>query len=534
MDNRASVATTLLRSDPRSVKAAYLSRVRGDSGGKRLLVGSSTAAAAAFVGGLALLLSAPWFKALQADSYRLLYDGRFIAHVAIPHHDVFTLAARGGAFVDQQWLAELLDYGVWLATGYAGLAVFSALAFVSGYALLVGLLRRVGASLVLALVCALFAMLSALSLVFIRAQVFAIPLFVAVLWLCVEDSRQERPRAALLLVLPTLALWANLHGSVLVGTAVAAAYFLWRSARTLRRREPRPAARYAALAVGASLMPLATPYGVHVLTYYKAMMGNSAVGLADIEWDHPIFPSLGFFQFVIPLAATFASLLIARARGYRPPVLAVVALFITAAAAALAMRNNVWLGIAAAVLLASSMQSWVPTAKPTVRFRRTLASLAVLLAVIGVTRIVAASRSGFDALISRRAIERTAAYVESHPCSTVIGDNVSASALLWLDPKASGHLVFAGELEIYSQSALRRWVAYQRATAPGWAATTMSNDLLLGSAVDHPVLARRLARLRGGTVLARDDRGIVVVRDSRARRTGCAGSAPTRASAAGA
>src|SRR5258706_6840080 len=45
------------------------------------------------------------------DSYLDLAAGRYISGHGIPHHEVFTVAARGDAWIDQQWLAHLVYYG---------------------------------------------------------------------------------------------------------------------------------------------------------------------------------------------------------------------------------------------------------------------------------------------------------------------------------------------------------------------------------------------------------------------------------------
>ena len=51
-----------------------------------------------------------------------------------------------------------------------------------------------------------------------RSQSLAYPLFVGVVWLLIADGLS--PSVRVLLVLPLLAVWANLHGSVLVGVTV--------------------------------------------------------------------------------------------------------------------------------------------------------------------------------------------------------------------------------------------------------------------------------------------------------------------------
>jgi hypothetical protein len=475
------------------------------------LRGRSTLIAAAFVGALAVCLTWSGFKELQADSFRLLYQGRFIAQHGIPHHDVFTLAAGSRPFADQQWLAELLSYEAWRLGGYAAVALLSALAFGAGYALLAALLRSRNASLAVTIASCTFAIFGALSLTFVRAQVLAIPLFVAVLWLCLDDARDGRLRARIVLVLPLLALWANVHGSVLIGSAVVACFLGVRAATSVWERSWAQAAAYAGLTAAAACAVFATPYGTHVLAYYRDMIGNHGVALADIEWDPPALGQFSFLQFVVPLLAAVGSVIAVIAKRRRVPWVLVSAVAITAVAAGTAMRNNLWLGIAAAVLVAETARVWLPTARLKPAFVGAIAVAAAVLAVVGVGRLATRSASGYQARVPMAAIAATTSYADTHPCARVLADNTSASALLWLDPSLAGRIGFDGELEAYPPSQLIDWVHFQAARTPHWLKAATGYQLLVGAQADQPLLVHRLGRLRHGRVLATDARGIAVV-----------------------
>src|SRR5207237_3938624 len=74
-----------------------------------------------------------------------------------------------------------------------------------------------------------------------RPQSFAYALFVGVLWLLLDDLRLRSRRVYL--ALPLLVLWANLHGSVIVGSALVSVYALlevagsvWTKPRAVRPR----------------------------------------------------------------------------------------------------------------------------------------------------------------------------------------------------------------------------------------------------------------------------------------------------------
>jgi hypothetical protein len=263
--------------------------------------------------------------------------------------------------------------------------------------------------------------------------------------------------------------------------------------------------------LGAALSPLATPYGIHVLTYYSAFVGNQAVRLADVEWGPPVFPALSFFQFVVPIGLCLVSLVLARRRGRPWPALLIGGVAVTAIAAFLAMRNNVWLGMATAVLLAETSSAWIPTREATRGFLAVASVLAVALALAGVGRLAVRSDGGYESLAPMRSLTATASYAAEHTCARVLADNLGVSALLWRYPSMAGRVAFDGRIEAYRQRDLRTWVAYQGVEGSHWQATVKPYQLLVGSSLQDSLLVSRLARLPDGVVLAREPRGIAVL-----------------------
>ena len=68
---------------------------------------------AVFAGALVLRLVGQ----LNADGWLALVTGRWIARHGIPHHDTLTVWSHGQAWVDQQWLAQLGFYGLYVLGG---------------------------------------------------------------------------------------------------------------------------------------------------------------------------------------------------------------------------------------------------------------------------------------------------------------------------------------------------------------------------------------------------------------------------------
>ncbi len=473
----------------------------------------------ALVGAVALLLTFNFVRELQADGYKALYDGAWIAHHGIPRHEALAVAAHGRPWVDEQWLAELGYYEAWRLGGYPLFAGLAAALVAASYMILAALMRRRGVAVMSAVCWTTLAILTVVGWTFVRAQNFALPLFAALLALCLTDAERERPRRRLVLVLPLLALWANLHGSVLLGAALATAYLAYRAVTMARRRLPRAAVACAALALAAALMPLATPYGLHILDYYSEFVGNRAMAAAATEWDAPAFPTLAFFQLYLPLAGVIVLALRTWARRDQVQWVLLGAVAVTAMVAGRESGAIVWFGMAAALLLAELTKGTGPVREPGRGFLTVMGVAAAALASVVLGSLAVRSNDGYESVTAVRAITATAAYATAHPCALILADNWDSSALLWHEPGLAGRVAFDARLEQFPPTALTRWVRFEVASSRRWPGTTGGYELLVGNADYTPALVDRLAHLRGGRVLASDSRGIAVL-DTRAARGG--------------
>lgn len=464
------------------------------------------------MGALALCLPA-WHvvSALLSDSYMTLYAGRFIAEHGIPHHEVFTLAARGRPWVDQQWLAEVIDYEAWRAGGYGALGLLNGVVIACAYAALAAIVLRRGAGVAVAVACCTLAAVMALPGMFIRAQDLALPLFVLLLWLCLGDAEAQVPSWRIVLVLPVLALWANLHGSVLLGAGLAVLFLAYRGWLMAARGQRGGARCYWLLAGLALLTPLLTPYGVHILSYYRELIGNPGVAASAPEDRAPSLLDPQSIVFFVALALGLVTVVAGAVRGRRPSAPLLGAALITAAATFYASRNVVWFGMAVAVLLGTSAQAWVPTAVPSRGFLTGLATAALGIAGLGVLLLLAPAAGGYERYTPLEAISAGARYADDHPAVRILGDNAAASALLWHEPQLAGRVAFDARLERYSARQLERWIVYQTGLGTGWPATTSGYGILLGSTKYNPALTRRLASVPRAAVLAEDGHGIAVL-----------------------
>ena len=157
----------------------------------------------------------------------------------------------------------------------------------------------------------------------IRAQVFAWPLFALVLYLL------DRRGRAVFWVFPVVALWANLHASVMLAVPI-----VWLDAAFTRTRER------IWLAILVPFATLATPLGVR-LPLYALMLVRSPIRHFIDEWQRVNFHHDFFWFGAVPMLALALAYLRTLVRE-RPRDVALLALL--AAMTGFAVRNAALLG----------------------------------------------------------------------------------------------------------------------------------------------------------------------------------------------
>src|SRR5215813_6275044 len=242
----------------------------------------------------------------------------------------------------------------------------------------------------------------------IRAQSCAYPCLALTLWLILADGRAPRPRARTWLVIPVLVLWANTHGSVLLGAALVALYAGYRAAGALARRErdARGALPWLALGGVACAAVLCTPYGTGVLWYYSRFADNPALASNVLEWARPSPLDPFSWAFFALLAAVVIAAVVAWRRGTRPdPLLAGLALALLALALT-AVRDQAWFAFGGSLLAADTLArsaARVPVLAQA--FRRTIAAVLTGLAVASLGVLALTPTRQFESEIPRGAVD---------------------------------------------------------------------------------------------------------------------------------
>src|SRR5205823_11784251 len=111
-------------------------------------------------------------------------------------------------------------------------------------------------------------------------------------------SDARNPSRRILLVVPLLALWSNLHGAALVGYGITLIYLA-----VVRLRADALLA--IAVAAAASLALCLTPAGIHTIAYYHGVLGNEAAHRGEGLWG-PLSLSAPLDVLMIVAAAALA------------------------------------------------------------------------------------------------------------------------------------------------------------------------------------------------------------------------------------
>jgi hypothetical protein len=265
-----------------------------------------------------------------ADARWLAALGRAIlAQGSIPSGVPYA-SAPSVDWVNVPVLGELVFHALQVVGGDRGLLLAQLVAATAALTLLALGMRALGApdaASATVLVLVFFAAVP--SFIIVRAQLFSLVLFCAALLLLRAEVRTPTRRVWLLV--PLVALWSNLHGAVLVGLAIAAAYLVLERAR----REPFVAGGVLAACCAALFL---TPALAESGNYYLGVLRSEAAQRGEGMWAplsfHKPFDVL-FVVLAIPL------LVFAYRSGLRVWEFVAVAAF--AAMTLHAGRNAVWL-----------------------------------------------------------------------------------------------------------------------------------------------------------------------------------------------
>jgi hypothetical protein len=440
-------------------------------------------------------------REIGQDTWLSLLVGRRIAHVGLPHHDVFTAWTLGQTWVDQQWLANLLSYAIYALGGIVLLALCQVLLLGGSVAGAVAFARRDGAAartIAWLLVATIYPILLAAGGV--RTQTFVLPLFVVLLSMLVLDAR--RPTNSVLWTLAILVLWANLHGSVVIGAGLV----LIRGVLGLVERAHR--ARYLALTLGAVAAVLAVPYGVGVIDYYRATLVNPSFRSIVTEWGAPT-PSLMNAPIFILIGGAIWLLARRTKEVGRFGLIAELALIVMALGA---VRSAVWLGLASFILIAPALDAELGGRELSVeRVNRMVGLVGIAFASIMLAATLGQGTSGLTkASFPPAAAEAVARAAVERPGTTVYSNERYADWLLFTHPELTGRVAFDARFELLSARQLQQIFIWTNQITDDWRRTIRGSGVVVLDLADEEPIQSSLRQRGSGLHQTYADKEIAV------------------------
>jgi hypothetical protein len=316
-------------------------------------------------------------------AYHLKVGQLMVAGHAVPRTDVLAWTTAGRPWLDQNWGAQLVLYGIWRLGGFPLLTITGAALTVASWALVAAACRRRTANLRLIAGTVLAGYAVSAAAFSIRPQLCSLLLFAAELYLL--EVARARPRVAL--AIPFLMpLWANLHGAFVVGIgllvieALAAAW----------RRDRAGAVRYLLVTVAGVAGLLVNPWGVRVLGYAVSLPTNQAVTRIVTEWGPTDVRKLTGILVVGGLGLLVVALVRAPAPGRVPEQL--LRMVVLGGLALWAVRGAAWFGVALPVALCALARERPP--RPAAADRGSPAVSGLVLVVLAVALVAAATPLG--------------------------------------------------------------------------------------------------------------------------------------------
>jgi hypothetical protein len=245
--------------------------------------------------GLLLSLTYPYSDFDWGWHYR--YGEYFFTHGAVLRHDIFSWTMPGYEWVNHSWLYDLLLYVLYTRFSFIGLSVAGALAALVTFHLCVRRARL--AYWQTAIAAVFFAVLTKdIMLQGLRTQVVGL-LLLAVLGDLL--ARQREGQTWVYWVLPGLfCLWANLHGSFLLGLVVTGVFLGWELVRGRIRGSPlsRRWFCFGASFLASVAATFVNPFTYHVYLEARRHFGNPHLTYV-VEWMPPDFSELVGMLFLL-------------------------------------------------------------------------------------------------------------------------------------------------------------------------------------------------------------------------------------------
>jgi hypothetical protein len=277
----------------------------------------------------------------------------------IPTVDTFSYTAAGQPYnYTSFWLMEVLLYLLYHWGGAALVLFFHRILIMATYALVLLISYRASGSLRAAAVATVAATLVGMGNWNVRPQVMAFPLSAIMLWAIY--AYRWRPRTYLLAIfLAVMVIWANSHGSFVVGYVFLGIWLVdetWSALKGILTGQSMRSLNGAippviALALSGAAAML-NPRGPALFRYVLDLAGNPLIRDNVMEWAPPSFATFYGTAFLAALLASAALLAVSPRR----PTLFQMLTFLALGGLSLkTARFELWFGMAMAPVIAEHL-----------------------------------------------------------------------------------------------------------------------------------------------------------------------------------
>jgi hypothetical protein len=205
-----------------------------------------------------------------------------VKEMSVPRIDHYAYPIEGRAWVAHEWLFEVTTYLIYIFSGYVGLGIFFSLFIILFYIISlknsVAIIDQKNNSYLFSLIF-VFGLLGASPHLGVRMQTITLIGISIILLIILKDQEKEKIRNLLFLP-PLFWLWANLHGSFLIGFCILGLWWVLKIAKLIFSKKfqispeiIKSERRYTILLlliiIGCFLATLLNPYGADIYGFLK-------------------------------------------------------------------------------------------------------------------------------------------------------------------------------------------------------------------------------------------------------------------------
>jgi len=248
-------------------------------------------------GAYLIFLSIGEIQLRDSDTLWQIRIGQWIIeHGAVPTTDVHSFTRFGAPWMSSSWLSQVLYAISYGSLDWAGPVILTSLAIGATVAIFIYLLDAyVDPARAIFLVT--LALLMSATHVLARPHMLAFPFMVTFLGGLMAAA--DRSKAPSWLLLPVLALWANLHGGFVLGLALIGPIGLEALWCAERKHRVALALRWALFGIAALAACCCTPYGWNTLLGAAKILSLGKLLTMIWEWMPANFGTWTFFEFAL-------------------------------------------------------------------------------------------------------------------------------------------------------------------------------------------------------------------------------------------